>query len=182
MATATLDSVSVARNCGLYLRQKGSRFWACCPFHEEKTASMCFFPDGKWHCFGCGKHGDAADLYAALQGVSLAEALRAVNGGAPIQKKREGVTAAELKRRVDQWKGGLLSVAFVAIHSANAIIESPHSSEEAVWNAVEARAKAEDFANALDNAEPADLVRWFLNWQDKQKGSKHGLQHRNAGI
>ncbi len=32
-----------------------------CPFHVEKTPSMTV-RDGKYHCFGCGKSGDADDL------------------------------------------------------------------------------------------------------------------------
>ena len=182
MATATLNSVQVAQSFGLYLRQKGSRYWACCPLHDEKTASMCFFPDGKWHCFGCGRHGDAADLYAALKGVPLAEALKAVNGDSLRPKQKSGVTAAELKRIVDQWKGLLWGMACGAIHSAEAIIDDPDSSEDAVWNAVELKAKATDFLNALEAAEPADLVRWYLDRHERQKGSKDGLQQRNAGI
>src|SRR6185437_7055449 len=34
-------------------------YWACCPFHGEKTPS--FHADdrkGIYHCFGCGKTGD----------------------------------------------------------------------------------------------------------------------------
>ena len=182
MATTTLSSVEVAQSCGLYLRQKGSRFWACCPFHDEKTASMCFFPDGKWHCFGCGKHGDAADLYAALRGVPLGEALRAVNGDAVRSKPNTGITGAELKRRVEGWKGCLWSMACGAVHAADAVIDDPKTPEEELWKAVDLKAKATDFLNALECAQPADLVRWYLARKDKQEGTEDGLQSRNAGI
>lgn len=38
-----------------------------CPFHEDSTPSMAVYDDG-FHCFGCGWHGDAADLMMALNG------------------------------------------------------------------------------------------------------------------
>jgi len=31
-----------------------------CPFHDDGTPSLAVTPDnGRWHCFGCGKGGDA---------------------------------------------------------------------------------------------------------------------------
>ena len=34
----------------------------CCPFHNDVTPSLHIFDDGKWKCFGCGKHGDVLDF------------------------------------------------------------------------------------------------------------------------
>lgn len=182
MAATTLDSVRVAQTSGLHLAQKGNRYWACCPLHGEKTPSLCFFPDGKWHCFGCGKHGDAADLYAALRGVPLGEALQAVNGGTYRPKLKDGITAAELKRRIDGWKGRLWAIACMLLHRANSIIDDPATSEDALWNAVDLKAKAIDFLNALECAQPAELVRWYLDRKNRQEGHDDGLQYRDSGI
>ena len=33
-----------------------------CPFHHEETPSLHVFEDDRWHCFGCGKHGDVIDF------------------------------------------------------------------------------------------------------------------------
>src|SRR5688500_20206610 len=34
-------------------------YWACCPFHGEKTPSFhCEDRKGRYHCFGCGASGD----------------------------------------------------------------------------------------------------------------------------
>ena len=60
--------MDVALREGIRLRQKGSRAWACCPLHGEKTPSLCFYPDGRWYCFGCHRGGDAVDFLAALRG------------------------------------------------------------------------------------------------------------------
>lgn len=42
------------------LRKHGHEFVGLCPFHTERTPSFTVRPDrGFWHCFGCGRHGDA---------------------------------------------------------------------------------------------------------------------------
>jgi hypothetical protein len=51
-----------------------------CPLHKDTNPSFTIFPDGHWRCFGCGAHGDALDLYAALHNVPLADAVAALEG------------------------------------------------------------------------------------------------------
>lgn len=48
----------VARS-GLKLTRSGRSFKACCPFHNENTASFYVRPSsGCFRCYGCGKSGD----------------------------------------------------------------------------------------------------------------------------
>ena len=75
-----IPAYTVALNAGLPLRRKGSRYWTCCPFHSEKTASLCFFEDGGYKCFGCGAAGDSISFTASLYGLPLLEAARKING------------------------------------------------------------------------------------------------------
>lgn len=79
-AARRVASADVARQEGLQLRQHGSRSWTCCPLHQEKTPSLCFYPDGGWYCFGCHAGGDAVDLFAALHHTTRAEAARTLAG------------------------------------------------------------------------------------------------------
>ena len=45
------------------LKKAGREFKACCPFHDEKTASFWVSPEKQfYHCFGCGAHGTALRL------------------------------------------------------------------------------------------------------------------------
>ena len=99
-----IASADVARSAGLDLRRHGGREWTRCPLHGEKTASLCFYPDGGWYCFGCHAGGDAVDLYAALHHVTAGEAARELTGerGLPRviahprrRKKREFLSGAD---------------------------------------------------------------------------------------
>ncbi|WP_028034880.1 DNA primase [Chelativorans sp. J32] len=54
-------------------------FWACCPFHGEKTPSFhCEDRKGRYHCFGCGVSGDHFRFLVELDGMSFPEAVERV--------------------------------------------------------------------------------------------------------
>ncbi len=159
-----ISAADVARSAGLSLTRKGSRLWACCPLHREKTPSMCFYPDGRWYCFGCHEHGDAADLYKALHGCSIREALRAVDKApSPRElaaKRTEGVSPGEqLRRKVEEHRDAAWNAACAAYHAANAVageITDPDNS--ALWRALEAREQATRRLDFLQTATDSELL------------------------
>ena len=52
----------------------------CCPFHQEKTASLKVYNGkGGWHCFGCGASGDEISFVRTLFGLSFQEALKKID-------------------------------------------------------------------------------------------------------
>ncbi|WP_274426651.1 DNA primase [Chelativorans sp. YIM 93263] len=54
-------------------------YWACCPFHGEKTPSFhCEDRKGRYHCFGCGVSGDHFRFLTELDGMSFPEAVERV--------------------------------------------------------------------------------------------------------
>ena len=54
------------------LTRRGREHWGCCPFHPDKSPSFKVDPRrGRFHCFGCGAHGDALDFMAQIEGVEL---------------------------------------------------------------------------------------------------------------
>ena len=58
--------------------QKGD-FWACCPFHGEKSPSFhCEDRKGRYHCFGCGVTGDHFRFLSELDGMSFPEAVERI--------------------------------------------------------------------------------------------------------
>ena len=68
-------------------------FWACCPFHGEKTPSFhCENQKGRYHCFGCGVSGDHFRFLTELDGLSFPEAVERLADEAglpmPVMDKR----------------------------------------------------------------------------------------------
>jgi DNA primase len=58
------------------LRRAGARFTGRCPFHEERTPSFSVDPSNKlFHCFGCGKGGDAISFVQELEQLDFAESI-----------------------------------------------------------------------------------------------------------
>ena len=71
------DIIEVAEALGLEVRRQGRNFVCRCPFHDEKTPSFTVYPDqGRYHCYGCGAHGDTLDLYQEIRGVAFKTAVR----------------------------------------------------------------------------------------------------------
>jgi DNA primase len=54
-------------------------FWACCPFHGEKSPSFhCEDKKGRYHCFGCGVSGDHFKFLTELDGLNFPEAVERI--------------------------------------------------------------------------------------------------------
>src|SRR3990167_4756463 len=67
-------------NTQLPLRKKsGSNYFACCPFHNEKSASFSVSQTKQfYYCFGCGAHGNAIDFMIQHDRLSFPEAIEAL--------------------------------------------------------------------------------------------------------
>jgi DNA primase catalytic core len=73
------------------LKQKGGRYWACCPFHGEKTPSFAVNPaHSTYHCFGCGESGNAITFIMKYESLSFPEACKALASkmGIAIESKK----------------------------------------------------------------------------------------------
>jgi hypothetical protein len=81
---ASLDLLGMLDMRGI--RPAGAGKWrGRCPLCDVRTGfAIGPHPRGgylSWRCFGCHLHGDALDMYAALNRVTLAEAIRALDDG-----------------------------------------------------------------------------------------------------
>lgn len=75
------NQADILRVIGDYvsLKKKGNNYWACCPFHNEKTPSFSVNPSkGLFKCFGCGKGGDAITFVMEIEGAPFPEAVQTV--------------------------------------------------------------------------------------------------------
>ena len=59
------------------LKQKGRRFWGCCPFHNEKTPSFAVDSEAQlYYCFGCHKGGTVVNFVMDMERMDFMDAVR----------------------------------------------------------------------------------------------------------
>lgn len=84
------------------LKQKGRRFWGCCPFHHEKTPSFSVDSSAQmYYCFGCHKGGNVIHFVMEMDRLEFPDAVKELaerahfalpqDTGAP----REGISREE---------------------------------------------------------------------------------------
>ncbi len=60
----------------IHLEKKGSKYWACCPFHNEKTPSFTVSEDdGFFYCFGCKESGDVISFVQKYESCDFTQAV-----------------------------------------------------------------------------------------------------------
>lgn len=65
-------------------RQNNRDFLILCPFHGEKTPS-CRVNESRYHCFGCGMHGDAISAVMGLKHLSFKDAIQWILSLKPLE-------------------------------------------------------------------------------------------------
>lgn len=84
------------------LKKAGREYKACCPFHNEKTASFWVSPDKQfYHCFGCGVHGTVIRFLMEHDHLSFPEAVEELAGRLGLEVPREGPPSTS-PRRADE--------------------------------------------------------------------------------
>ena len=59
------------------LKKGGANFMGLCPFHGEKSPSFTVSPSKQFfHCFGCGKNGNAIGFLMEHAGMGFVEAVK----------------------------------------------------------------------------------------------------------
>ncbi len=86
----------------LKLEKRGKDFWACCPFHTEKTASFSVSPGREmFYCFGCKVHGSVIDFVMKFEKLSFPEAVEklALRAGVNLSYESGGPSRQERSLR-----------------------------------------------------------------------------------
>lgn len=61
------------------VKKSGQNFFACCPFHNEKSASFSISPSKQiFHCFGCGESGNSITFVMKYLGLDFVGAVRSL--------------------------------------------------------------------------------------------------------
>lgn len=118
-----LESTDIVDLIGSYvqLKRAGSQFRANCPFHHEKTPSFYVTPTSqRFHCFGCGKGGDAITFVRDYENLPFADAVRKLASKAGVvlleeapdpnaekSRKSQG-RLKDIHREASEWFHGLL--------------------------------------------------------------------------
>jgi DNA primase len=121
------------------LKKSGAAWSGLCPFHSERSPSFQVVPQrGFYHCFGCGKHGDAFTWVMEREGLTFPEAL-------DLLARQAGITLPERRERpkevVDQ-EERLRTV----LEAAQAFYQSELSRSEAALAYLKGRGIREAFA------------------------------------
>ena len=86
------------------LKQKGRRFWGCCPFHNEKTPSFSVDSEAQlYYCFGCHKGGTVINFVMEMERMEFMDAVRLLADRAhmevPARTRDPGDSAAAREER-----------------------------------------------------------------------------------
>ena len=85
------------------LTKKGANYFGLCPFHNEKTPSFSVAPDKQiYHCFGCGKGGNALGFIMAIENLTFPDAVRflAEKNGMTVPEEGRSDELPRLRKRL----------------------------------------------------------------------------------
>jgi DNA primase len=96
-----LSRVDVVEVVGRYVQLKkgGANFMGLCPFHGEKSPSFSVSPTKQfYHCFGCGKNGNAIGFLMDHAGMTFVEAVKDLAQQVGLQVPEEERSPQERER------------------------------------------------------------------------------------
>ena len=97
-----LSRVDVVDVVGRYvqLKKSGANFMGLCPFHGEKSPSFSVSPSKQfYHCFGCGKNGNAISFLMDHAGMGFVEAVNDLAGQIGMVVPQEDISPQERERQ-----------------------------------------------------------------------------------
>ena len=81
------------------LKKAGANFSGLCPFHAEKSPSFTVSPSKQfYHCFGCGKNGNAIGFLIDHAGMNFVEAVKELAQQYGMQVPEEDISARRTAR------------------------------------------------------------------------------------
>jgi DNA primase len=100
-----LARADVVEIVGRYVQLKkgGANYMGLCPFHSEKSPSFSVSPSKQfYHCFGCGKNGNAIGFLMDHAGMNFVEAVKDLAGQYAMQVPEEDASPQDRARAAQQ--------------------------------------------------------------------------------
>lgn len=106
------------------LTRKGGRYWACCPFHAERTPSFAVDENrGTWYCFGaCHEGGNVIDFEMKINDIGFKDAVLKLSQRVGI-KLPEDFALGE-RRNEGQKKRGKEMMSFAQKYYQSSLLKS----------------------------------------------------------
>ena len=93
------DIVEVVRSY-VAVDRKGGNYWACCPFHHEKTPSFAINEGEQfYHCFGCQESGDVIKFVQEIESTDFMGAVRILAARAKMTVPESNFDTEEAARK-----------------------------------------------------------------------------------
>lgn len=98
---ARIDIVDVIK-ARVPIKKRGANYLGICPFHQEKSPSFTVSqPKQFYHCFGCGKHGNAFGFIMDYEHLGFVEAVEELAKALGLEVPYEGGKDTAPKEKLD---------------------------------------------------------------------------------
>ena len=100
-----ISRADVVEIVGRYVQLKkgGANYMGLCPFHAEKSPSFTVSPTKQfYHCFGCGKHGNAIGFLMEHAGMNFVEAVKDLAQQYGMQVPEDDASPQDRARAAEQ--------------------------------------------------------------------------------
>ncbi len=111
------------------LTRRGNNYWACCPFHMEKTPSMSIKEDGQFFkCFGCQEGGNVINFVRKIEDVDFVKAVEilAKNAGMQMPEYEDSDEMRKKKQQRDRMLSVLKATSDFYIDNLNKVEANKH--------------------------------------------------------
>ena len=111
------------------LTRRGLNFWACCPFHNEKTPSFSVKQDGQFFkCFGCGESGNVFTFIMKMENVDFPTSVEILAKNAGLELPTDTENEEMKKRKHERDRVYAVLKATTEFYHKN-LIENPNSEQ-----------------------------------------------------
>lgn len=101
MVKSKIDIIKLVKSYGFDVEMKGTNYFCLCPFHPDKSPSLCLYPEtNSFYCFSCNTGGPIEKFVAKVENISSREAIKRIYGeNYEFNKLRNDIDTVELDKK-----------------------------------------------------------------------------------